>query len=339
MDDSIYKCMKKIALLFLVHKSPEQFAHLLRRLDDGRFDFYIHVDAKSDINQFLPVEHHIKKSHVHWIFNRVKTYFNDFSLVEATYNVMKAAYRGDYLYYVLLTGQDYPIKSNDYIYKKLYASYPTAYIDMYGVNDAFLSGVKWVENIGYSYFSQSLRKKLQCTLGNKFYYSSYGRIVKILPRIYDILMTHFSYSPRKRIKETVYTYSAGSHFWILPDVAVRHIINVFEHDTNINDIFRHIAAPEESYFQTVLSSMDNLELPDNMLAQFENVNKEMDNPALRLIKWYENGKHTNGHPAIWNMNDIPIIGKAEALYARKLDISIDSRIIEYLDTKYEGTNY
>ena len=330
--------MKKIALLFLVHKSPEQFAHLLRRLDDRRFDFYIHVDAKSDINQFLPVERQIKTSNVHWIRNRVKTYFNDFSLVEATCNAMKAAYsEGDYLYYILLTGQDYPIKSNNQIYKKLYASYPTAYIDMYGVDDAFLYGVNWVKNIGYSYFSQSLRKKLQRSLGHKFYYSSYGRIVKVLPKIYDFLMTRLSYSPRKRIKTTEYTYSAGSHFWMLPDVAVRHIINVFEHDTDINVVFQHIAAPEESYFQTVLSSMDKLEYPDNMLTQFEDANKEMDNPALRLIKWYENGKHTNGHPAIWNVNDAPIIDKAKALFARKFDISIDSKIIEYLD-KDERTN-
>lgn len=326
--------MKEVAILFLVHKSPEQLSHLLKRLDDKRFDFYIHVDAKSDINRFLPIESEIKCSHVHWVRNRVKTYFNDFSLVEATYNVMNAAYtEGVYMYYVLLTGQDYPIKNNDYIYKKLYESYPTAYIDMYGVNDAYSIGIKWVKNIGYSYFSQSLRKKLQSILGNKLYYSSYGRIAKVLPKIYDFSMTRFRYSPRKRIEETEYTYSAGSHFWILPDMAIKHIINVFKHDTNINDIFHHVAAPEESYFQTVLSSMDGLKLPDGMFAQFENTTKEMDNPALRLIKWYENGKHTNGHPAIWNMDDHEFIDKAKALFARKFDMFIDNRIIDYLDKK------
>lgn len=326
--------MKKVALLFLVHKSPKQFSRLLRHLDDRRFDFYIHVDAKSDISQFLPVEYQVKMSCVHWVRKRVKTYFNDFSLIEATYNLIDAAYNeGEYMYYVLLTGQDYPIKNNDYIFKKLYESYPTAYIDMYGVNEAHLNGIKWVNNIGYSYFSQSLRKKLQYILGTKLYYSFYGRIVKILPKSYDLLMTRLRYSPRKRIEKTRYTYSAGSHFWILPDVAIKHIINVFQHDTNINNIFHHIAAPEESYFQTVLSSMDGLQLPEGMLVQFEDINKEMDNPALRLIKWYENGKHTNGHPAIWNMDDILIIDRADALFARKFDMSIESQIIDYLDEK------
>lgn len=326
--------MKKIALLFLVHKFPNQFLHLLNHLDDRRFDFYIHVDAKSDISQFLPAECQIKRSHVHWIKKRVKTYFNDFSLIESTYNLINAAYtEEEYMYYVLLTGQDYPIKNNDYIFKKLYESYPTAYIDMYGVNEAYSNGIKWVNNIGHSYFSQSIRKKLQYILGNKHYKSSYGQVAKILPKAYDLLMTRLRYSPRKQIEKTRYTYSAGSHFWILPDVAIKHIINVFEHDTNINNIFHHIAAPEESYFQTVLSSMNGLQLPKDMLAQFKDKNKEMDNPALRLIKWYEKEKHTNGHPAIWNIDDISIIDKAEALFARKFDMSIDSQIIDYLDKK------
>lgn len=326
--------MKKVAILLLIHKAPEQFLHLLKRLDDKRFDFYIHCDAKSNIEPFFSVEHEIQMSHIHWIKNRVKTTLNDFSLVEATYNVMNAAYtKGKYMYYVLLTGQDYPIKNNDFIYKKLYDSYPTAYIDMYGVNEAYSIGIEWVRNIGYSYFSQSLRKKIQNLVGNKFYYSPYGRIVKILPKIYDLLMTRLRYSPRKQIEETEYTYSAGSHFWILPDVAIKHIIDKFRHDTNINDIFHHIAAPEESYFQTVLSSMNELKLPEEMLTQFENINNEMDNPSLRLIKWYENGKHTNGHPAIWKMDDVPIINKAEALFARKFNMTVDSLIIDYLDKK------
>ena len=188
--------MKKIAILLLVHKLPDQLLKLLKRLDDDRFDFYIHVDAKCDINAFLPVAEEIKVSQVNWVKSRVKTYFNDFSLIEATCNTIKEAYMaGDYTYYVLLTGQDYPIKSNNTIYKKLEESYPTAYIDMYGVNEAYSSGVKWVRNIGYSYFSQSLRRKLQNLVGNQFYFSSKGRIIKILPKIYDKLMTILRYSP------------------------------------------------------------------------------------------------------------------------------------------------
>lgn len=323
--------MKKIALLCLVHKSPDQLMRLLKRIDDERFDFFIHMDQKSDIKPFLSSVKPLKASHIHWVKNRVKTYFNDFSLVTATYNTMKEAYSDDYQYYVLLTGQDYPIKDNNYMYNILTASYPTAFIDMYGVDEALRTGIKWVGNIGVSYFSQNIRRRLQQLLGSKLYHSSVGKPVKIIPKVYDKLMTWLKYSPGARIKQTKYTYSAGSHFWMLPDTAVHHILNVYQCDALINDVFHHVAAPEESYFQTALSSMPGLKLPENMLRQFDNTRSEMDNPALRLIKWYENGKHTNGHPAIWKMDDAEFIDNAEALFARKFDIAADNLILDHLD--------
>lgn len=325
--------MKKIALLFLVHKYPEQLSRLLCRMDDKRFDFFIHIDAKSDINKFKGIDNRIKYSNIIWVKNRIKTYFNDFSLVQATVNTIKEAVDNDYQYYILLTGQDYPIKNNDYIYNTLSTNYPISYIDMYGVEEAFSNGVNWVEHIGYNYFSQAVRKHILDMVGAKFYFSKYGYIVKIIPKIFDNIMTMCGYSPRKRIRQTEYVYSAGSHFWILPDISVKYIVKKYKDDPKINNIFKHIAAPEESYFQTILSSMPNLILPYGMYDQFFSTKKEMDNPALRLIKWYENGKHTSGHPAIWKIEDIPVIDASEALFARKFDINIDFDILNYLDSK------
>ena len=90
--------MKIIAILLLVHKSPEQLEHLLRRMDDNRFDIYIHVDAKSDINQFKEVKNQVKASEVFFVKERIKTYFNDFSLVQATVNTIKEAISKEYKY-------------------------------------------------------------------------------------------------------------------------------------------------------------------------------------------------------------------------------------------------
>ena len=163
--------MMKLALLILAHKSPEQLSRLLCRMDDKRFDFFIHIDAKSVINKFKGSDNRIKYSNIIWVKNRIKTYFNDFSLVQATVNTIKEAVKNDYQYYILLTGQDYPIKSNDYIYNKLLANYPISYIDMYGVEEAFSKGVCWVEDIGYHYFSQTIRKNILNRVGAKFNFS------------------------------------------------------------------------------------------------------------------------------------------------------------------------
>ena len=167
--------MKKIAILLLVHKSPEQLEHLLRRMDDNRFDIYIHVDAKSDINQFKEVKNQVKASEVFFVKERIKTYFNDFSLVQATVNTIKEAISKEYKYYILLTGQDYPIKSNDYIYEKLSNDYPISYIDMYGVEESFSKGVSWVEHIGYSYPCVWLNDIPDSPFKYEDYYLSTGR--------------------------------------------------------------------------------------------------------------------------------------------------------------------
>ena len=325
--------MDKIAILILCHKNPRQLSQLVSAIDDNRFDIYIHVDAKSNERPFKEtIIGQTSKSNVYFVKKRTKTFFFDFSLIEATYNCIETAIEHDnYKYYILLTGQDYPIKSNNYIYDKLINNYPICWIDMYSVEEAKLHNVKWVENIGYRRVSQKIRRFLSQFFGNRLYYSTGGKPIRAIAVAYDILYTFFSGSPRKKISNTTYTYSAGSHFWMLPDIAIKHLLSCYKNDTKLNNIFHNIGAPEESYFQTALSSMPNLQLPDEYI-QFTSHEHEMDNPALRLIKWYENGAKTNGHPGIWKSEDIKFILSANALFARKFDMRIDQTIIQEIDT-------
>lgn len=324
------------AVLILAHNKPEQIRKLVDSLDGGCFDFYIHVDGKRDLAPFRS-QFRKNRENIHLIGDdiRVNVYLNDFSLVDATCILLQEAYsKGEYVYYILLTGQDYPIKSNGYIKNFLDANYPTMFIDSYGIEEGKKNGIKWVDSVGRSQFSQKMRRNILNMVGRRMYYSSYGKIFKIIPRLYDLIMTERHGVPYDIIKNnTEYTYSVGSHFWMLPDVAVSHILEVYEHDSFINDIFRHTAAPEESYFQTVLTTMDrDVPIPDPW-SQFASMEAEMDNPARRLIKWYENGIHTSGHPSIWKKTDFEFIERAKALFARKFDKDVDNEIIEMIDTR------
>lgn len=207
-------------------------------------------------------------------------------------------------------------------------SYPTCWIDSYGVDEAAGKGVDWVEHVGHFRFSQRCRRLLLRMVGSRFYFSRYGKIVKLFAVVYDKVMTKLEPNPRSKVRKLGYTYSVGSHFWMLPDKAIDHIMQAYRNDTEINRAFRHTAAPEESYFQTVLSTMPNVIIPDPY-SQFENQQSEMDNPALRLIKWYENGLHTSGHPAIWDETDYEFIKEARALFGRKFEYG--TPIIKLID--------
>ena len=325
--------MQQIAILILAHKKPTQLLRLVYAMDDKRFDLFIHIDAKSNIIPFRDILKGLNlKSNVLFVENRVKTYFFDYSLIEATCRCAELAFSiGDYKYYILLSGQDYPIKSKDYIYTKLIENYPMCWIDMYNVAEAEKRGVNWVKNIGHYYVSQKMRRLLLDLVGPKFYFSQYGKSVKLFAVIYDRIKTALGYSPRLKLSSTSFKYSAGSHFWMLPDIAIKHILECFHNEKKLNNIFHHIGAPEESYFQTALSTMRGGCLLPEEWSQFKKVENEMDNPALRLIKWYENGVKTDGHPAIWEINDLPHILQAKALFARKFDESIDHIILDKLD--------
>ena len=326
----------KIAVLILGHKLPNQMARLIKRLDDARFDIFIHIDAKVSIIPFKEsIAGYCFKSQIYFVENRVKTYFFDYSLIEATCKCIELATKmGQYKYFILLTGQDFPIKSNDFIYNKLITDYPTCWIDMYHVEEAANCGVKWVKKLGRSYVSQRARRWILSIVGSKFYYSIQGKSVRLFAVIYDKMRTLLGNIPRQKLKDLPYTYSAGSHFWMLPDIAISHILNNFKNDKQLTKIFSHIAAPEESYSQTSLSTLKGLLLPNEFI-QFTTPQNEMDNPALRLIKWYENGIKINGHPAIWKMEDFPFIMQSKALFARKFDESIDNKIIKWLE-EYES---
>ena len=56
-----------------------------------------------------------KKSNVYFI-KRISVYWGDYSQVQCELNLLKAAIKGNYQYYHLISGVDLPIKSQDYIH-------------------------------------------------------------------------------------------------------------------------------------------------------------------------------------------------------------------------------
>ncbi|GAC1418091.1 MAG: beta-1,6-N-acetylglucosaminyltransferase [Flavisolibacter sp.] len=106
----------RIAHLILTHKSPEQLQKLIEALDHPSFDFYIHVDKKIDIAPFLFLR---SIKNVYFIENRLKVYWGSYGVVTATLNSIKHILLKDYDYINVISGQDFPLKSPDYIYDYL----------------------------------------------------------------------------------------------------------------------------------------------------------------------------------------------------------------------------
>src|SRR5690606_20194266 len=105
----------KIAHIIMAYKNPLQVERLVKRLNHPNFDIYIHLDKKVDIKKF---EHLVCIERVNFIQNRVLCNWGGFSFVRAiTSSVREVLSIEEYYGYInLMSAQDYPLKTNEYIY-------------------------------------------------------------------------------------------------------------------------------------------------------------------------------------------------------------------------------
>jgi hypothetical protein len=104
----------KIAYLILAHANPNHLKKLINILSCDDCSFYLHIDKKSDIDEFLS----IWGDNIFFITNRISVYWAEYSMVEAILMLIQQAIISSkkYEYCVLLSGSDYPLRSKEYIH-------------------------------------------------------------------------------------------------------------------------------------------------------------------------------------------------------------------------------
>lgn len=104
----------KIAILVEAHRNAPQINEMISAFGDESFDFFVHVDKKSDIQKEI-----VKKDNVFILGDteRVDVSWSGYGQVEATLNLLKKANSRErererelYNYYWLISGEDFPTK-------------------------------------------------------------------------------------------------------------------------------------------------------------------------------------------------------------------------------------
>src|SRR5215217_6713309 len=107
----------EIVYLIVAHKHPEQLVRLVRRLSTEKTSFFVHVDRKTKSETYnqmvrglgnMPNVHFLKRQRVYWGHISLVTAY-----IQGLREILNRNTSFDYV--VLLSGQDYPIKSNSYI--------------------------------------------------------------------------------------------------------------------------------------------------------------------------------------------------------------------------------
>lgn len=309
-----------IAYLIMCHKNVDQVIRLAKKIKTENSHVYIHADKHMENVEFDKLLT-LKNNHGIFILeDRLHGKLFDRTLVDIEVKLLlfaKSSF-GDYKYYVLLSGQDYPIKNINEIENQLEKSYPAPFIDCTPYDKQ-----NWV---GSSFRTCSFIKKyiqwITSTL-KKGIIRYFHRIIQItLSKIIEVLkLTTYDVLKRKGVK-----LYGGSQWWILPDKIVTYICDEYlKMDSYIKILLNGSGSPDETFFQTVAmrsAYRDIIEL------------NPIDRVSQNCKTWSyfsDNGKPFVGHPYVFTINDFEKLKKSDFWFARKFDITEDTEILNKLD--------
>lgn len=121
--------MKKQAIVLMVYSFKENVKNLLKELDYENFDIFIHIDKKSDLTKD-DFKNICTKSYI-YIYKEINVKWAGVSQIECELFMFEQILNSncEYSYVHILSGEDYPIASNELIFKffnnsnKIYMDY------------------------------------------------------------------------------------------------------------------------------------------------------------------------------------------------------------------------
>jgi hypothetical protein len=242
-----------VAHFILVHANPDQLYRLVNKLSDRDNVFFIHVDLKSNIQDFKLTLANI--SNVYFIKSRVDIKWATYSMVQATVNGFKEIVTsGLNIEYVnLLSAQDYPIRSTKDFHSFLMENPGKAFMHCLDVATEWTEAISRIEEYHFDHWNFPGKFKIQ------------NMVNFILPK-------------RKMPGDLI---PVGRSQWFT--VSLKHIIfiiNRLESTPQIVKFFRYSWAPDELIFQTLLyNSSFNEDIVGNNL-RYIDWSEGQKNPKL-----------------------------------------------------------
>jgi hypothetical protein len=208
----------------------------------------------------------------------------------------------------LLSGMDYPIKTNNYINSFLKENFGKSFIEYqkFPVHDLNYQGHDRIE--GYSYTLKKTRQTyVPYRLKPKF--SFIGHVLNII-----LLLWSIGKGKRKKpfyVKDFYY----GSQWWILYKREVIFVLRYLEDNPDYLSFHKYSLIPDEIFFQTIL------------LNNYSSDQENIVNRNYRFLIW----KKDANHPQYLHIKDNKCILDSDALFARKFEENAD--ILKIIDLK------
>jgi hypothetical protein len=285
----------KKAYIVLAHKHPRQLRRLLGALDDGSSAFFVHIDRNRVLHDFAGLAEMgekvvmVKREHSQWArIGIVRAILNALALIDRR--------RGEFDRVILLSGQDYPIKSNRQVDEFLRQSPCSIFMDHWRIPNV----EKWPHRGGLSRIDRYFMGLTAAQL-------AMARTANLAAKWVPVL--------RRRLPDGLEPFG-GWMWWILDADAVRHIVEYVDRHPEYLAFHRHTFAPDEVFFQTILLNSTRAEQLQRIC-----------NDGLR----YTDCQPSESHPRILTKADLPSLIASKDLFARKFDVEVDEQVLDLID--------
>ena len=305
-----------MAEVILAHKNPLQLSRMIERLDDGASKFFIHLDAKTPIEPFAAC---LGGGHIRFIEPRERCVWGDFSIVRATIHLMEAASK-EQGFFILMSGQDYPIQSQGYINAFLERNKDFDFIEIEPLEEKWKPKMVKDKLEHYHILHSEERGHSNCYA--PFSYCSVFQQLRTLTHLLKgrLSMKNFKLlcSLPKRVAPFERQY-AGSQFWAFSERTFYGVLHyIREHKAALEEYYKYTSSPDEIYFHSVL--MD-------LVAKDSTI--KLKDPITYVNYFRKNN--------VFVSEDFDKLTSAKGkLFARKFDTDIDIEILNKLDSYQEN---
>lgn len=289
----------KHAFLIIAHNNIRILNILIEMLDDYRNDIYLLIDKKSKIKQseIIPC-----KNSTLFNLERIDIRWGDYSQIKAELSLLKEAHKHDnYSYYHLLSGNDLPIKSQDYIHNF------------------------FKTHNGYEFIGFAQGQKAKCDCYNKVmkyhFFTKYYKGPLLIKIFFFIIRYIIEKIVNRVIKRTEdINFKKGCNWFSITNNCCEFILSK---EYFIRKRFSFTRCGDEIFIQSLVYNSPFYNKCFCTSIEFEG--------CMREIDW------NRGKPYVWTINDKEELCQSNKLFARKFS-ETDIHICTFIQEKLTKHN-
>lgn len=288
----------KHAFLIVAHKSPELLCLIAKKLESSNHYMYVHIDKKVDDAPFRAICKEIR--HVKF-YHDINVNWGGYSQIQCTINLLKAAFNDNMDYYHLISGQDYPCKSNQEF-------------------DAFFEKNKCKSFMYYDTEEEAKLWRLEKYPYRYMYWHFTDTFIfrnKHLHLLSNYIAIIFNKLFKRKPLERIY---AGWNWFSWSKKVVEYVLLQNEKNKPYFKRFHFTTCCDEIIFHTLLA---------NHLQELE-INP---NNSLRFVEWSPKRHYTGKLPLVLQEMEYNDIVKSNAFFCRKVELPVSIQLIKMLDNQ------